>query len=189
MSERRKPSMPARPMSADIKTFMSGGVRLRRTPVALARRFFQICTSAVAEAMAGEEITSPRMGVLVALSKETGEPDIDQNGLAARLGVDRARVSQLVDELDAKGLIDRRINGADRRGRLLRLTPRGEELRARVHPAGIAAQMRVLAALTPREKETLLDLLVKVIQSNSERSQVGAPSRKRISQPLDADGT
>jgi MarR family transcriptional regulator, lower aerobic nicotinate degradation pathway regulator len=172
------------PRSPEIETFMSGGVRLRRTPVALARRFFQICTSAVAEAIASEGVTSPRMGVLVALSKETGEPGIDQNGLAARLGVERARVSQLVDELESARLIERRVSGADRRARLLRLTSQGERLHARAHPLGIAAQMGVLETLTPAERKLLLDLLTKVIQANSDRPRAIKKRQKpHISQP------
>ena len=137
---RRNAARPDRPQATGVATFMSGGIRLRRTPVALARRFFQIVTGAVSDALAGEEITLPRLAVLVALSEQTGEPGIDQNGLAARLGIERARASQLVDELERLGLIDRRVNGADRRARLLRLTPQGESLRARVHPKGLAAQ-------------------------------------------------
>jgi DNA-binding MarR family transcriptional regulator len=177
----RNASRPERSTASGIKTFMSGGVRLRRTPVALARRFFQICTGAVTEALAGEEITLPRLAVLVALSKETGEPGIDQNGLAARLGLERARVSQLVDELEGLGLIDRRVNGADRRARLLCLTPQGEHLRARVHPKGLVAQTHVLAGLPPADRELLLDLLVRVIQLNSAPARSGGPGRKQTS--------
>jgi DNA-binding MarR family transcriptional regulator len=178
MTKRSNATRSDRP-PVDIETFTSGEVRLRRTPLALARRFFQICTAAVAEALAGEDLTPPQMAVLVGLSKAIGEPGIDQNGLAARLGYDRARVSQLVDELEALGLIDRRVNGADRRARLLRLTPRGEKLRARVHPAGIGAQMRVLAGLAANERELLLDLLVRVVQSNPALARPGAARRKR----------
>ena len=157
-------------------------MRLRRTPIALARRFFQIVTDAASEALA-EEIKPQHMAALVALSKETGEPGIDQNGLAARLGLERARVSQLVDEMERLGLIDRRVNGADRRARLLRLTPQGEHLRARIHPRGLAAQARILAVLPPADRELLLDLLTRVIQLNAAPPS-GRPSstgRKRTS--------
>jgi DNA-binding MarR family transcriptional regulator len=146
---------------------MSGGVRLRRTPVALARRFFQIVADAASEAIAEEGVKPQHLAALVSLSKETGDPGIDQNGLAARLGLERARVSQLVDEMERLGLIDRRVNGADRRARLLRLTPQGEALRARVHPKGLAAQARVLAGLPSADREHLFDLLIRVIQLNA----------------------
>jgi DNA-binding MarR family transcriptional regulator len=178
------PLRPDRPRPAGIKTFMVGGVRLRRTPVALARRFFQIVTDAASEALS-QEVKPQHLAALVALSKETGEPGIDQNGLAARLGLERARVSQLVDEMEGLGLIDRRVNGADRRARLLRLTPQGEQLRARIHPRGLAAQARILAVLPPADRELLLDLLTRVIQLNAAPARASGPpstpERKRTS--------
>jgi len=170
-SERRKPS--------DSATFMSGGVPVRRSPIALARRFFQICTAASAEAIAGDGLTPLQLGVLAYLNKETGEPDIDQNGLAARLGIDRASTSALVYELEGMGLVERSVNGADRRARMLRLTSQGEKVRARLHPASNAAQVKVFAALTAREHGLLIDLLVRVVESNGALSRPGAGRRKR----------
>src|SRR5262249_26836766 len=149
-------------------TFTSGGVPVRRSAIALSRRFFQICTSALAEGTKVEGLTPLQGGALAYLNKADGEPDIDQNGLAARLGIDRASTSALVDELETLGLIERRVNGADRRARLLRLTPRGERARDRMHPFNSASQMRVFASLSPNERDLLLDLLVRVVQSNSD---------------------
>jgi MarR family transcriptional regulator, lower aerobic nicotinate degradation pathway regulator len=172
---------PDQTAPAQIGTFMTGGVPVRRTPLSLARRFLQICITATAETLAGENMTPMEFGVLAYLSKVTGTPDIDQNGLAARLGIDRASTSQLVDHLTAMGLVERRVNGADRRARLLRLTPRGERLRARLHPTQIASQMRILASLTPDERELLLDLLVRVVESNAGLARPGSGRRKRAS--------
>jgi len=152
---------------------------VRRTPMSLARRFVQICTTATAETLAGENLTPTQFAILVYLSRETGQPDIDQISLAERLGIDRARASQLADELEAMKLLERRVNGADRRARLLRLTPRGETLRARLHPTQIASQMRVLAVLPPRKRELLLDLLLCVVESNRALARPGSGRRKR----------
>src|SRR5438093_12573102 len=107
--------MPAHEAPTEIRTFASGVVPVRRTSIALARRFFQICTTAAAETLAETGLTTLQFAVMVSLSNVTGEPGIDQNGLAARLGIDRASTSQLVEELVAKGRVDRRANGADRR--------------------------------------------------------------------------
>jgi DNA-binding MarR family transcriptional regulator len=167
------------PAAAQIGIFTSGGVPVRRTPIGLARLFFQICTTAAAEPLARAGLTPLQFGALVYLSREIGEPDIDQSGLAARLAIDRASTSALVDELEAMGLLERRVNSADRRARLLRLTSRGERLRARLHPEQIAAQMNVLASLTPREREVMISLLVRVIKSNSGLARPGAARRRR----------
>src|SRR4051812_7500316 len=84
---------------------------VRRVLMALARRLFQICTGAIAEVLANEDLTPLEYAALAYIE---GEPDIDQNGLAARLGIDRNSTSLLVEQLEAKRLIERRVNGADR---------------------------------------------------------------------------
>lgn len=183
MARRRRTANPDRETRADSKAPGDGAPSVRRVPLPLARHFFQICTAASAETVAGEGLKSGQFAILAHLSPKTGEPGIDQNGIAARMGVDRARVSQLAEELEAMGLIDRRVNGADRRARVLRLTPRGEQVRARLQPAVLADQMRVLAPLAPRERELLLDLLVRVIDANRalQRSDRGANQGTRQS--------
>src|SRR5262245_36009796 len=120
---------------------------VRRAPFPLARRFLQICTAAVAEPLAREDLMPLDMGVLAYLNRQNGEPDIDQSGLAVRLGIDRYSASLLVERLEKEGIVARRVNGADRRARLLRLTARGERLYARLRAPVIAKQMALLAPL------------------------------------------
>ncbi len=169
-----KPDGPA----TDIGTLAGGSVPVRRIPIALSRHLFQIFLAATADGLAREYLTNVQFGVLVELSRVTGEPDIDQNSLAARMCIDRASTSQFLDELEAMGLVERRVNGADRRARLLRLTPRGERLRARLHPAQLDRQKRVLAVLTPEERELFLDLLARVVESNRDLARPGVGRRK-----------
>jgi DNA-binding MarR family transcriptional regulator len=160
--------------------FGSDASPIRRAPVPVARRFYQICLAMVAETLVEADLTSLQYGVLVYLSTQHGgEPGIDQNGLAARLGVDRNNASLLVEELANRGLVERRINGADRRARQLYLTPKGEKLFARLRPANLAANARILEPLTPREREMLLDLLIRVIEANAAYARPGAGRRKR----------
>jgi DNA-binding MarR family transcriptional regulator len=78
--------------------------RVRRAPFPLARRFLQICTTAVAEPLAREDLMPLDMGVLAYLNRRNGEPNIDQNGLAARLGIDRYSASLLVERLERRAL-------------------------------------------------------------------------------------
>ena len=132
---------------------------VRRVPIALARRFFQICMAAAAESTAAADLTPQEFAVMAYLNRAVGEPDIDQSSLAARLGIDHAHASLLVDRLESRGLLDRRVNGEDRRARLLQLTPRGEKLHARLYPEAFAGQHRILEVLKPSEREAFLDFL------------------------------
>jgi DNA-binding MarR family transcriptional regulator len=160
----------------------SPGIPVQPTPSALARRFQQICTTVVADALAEESLTPTEYAVLAYLYVQ---PDIDQNGLAARLGIDRASTSNLLDYLEKFGLVDRRVNGNDRRARLLRLTLRGRKLRERLHPVGRAAEARIVAPLKPDERETLINLLARLIAANEAYARPGAGRRKpRSTKPL-----
>jgi DNA-binding MarR family transcriptional regulator len=172
----RKPERPLPP----LVQFRRAVPPVRRVPLALARRFFQVCVTALAEALDGEDLTPLQYGVLAYV---IGEPDIDQSGLAARLAIDQNNASLLVEQLEAKRLVSRRVNGADRRARLLRLTARGEKLHARVFPKTFASQQRILEVLAPDEREVLLDLLARVIEGNRALARPGAGRRKRSLRP------
>lgn len=160
---------------------LRNGLPIKRIATPLARRFAQICTAVLADMTAEADLTPLQYAVLSYLFDE---PDIDQNGLAARLGIDRTSAGQLVDQMEARGLVDRRVNGADRRARLLRLTARGTKLRERLRPKAHEVQAKLLATLTPTEREILLELMVRVIEANESYARPGAGRRKpRISSP------
>ena len=119
-----------RDRSRDLVVLKSG-IPIKRIATPLARRFAQICTAVLAEMTAEADLTPLQYAALTYLSDE---PDIDQNGLAARLGVDRTSVGQIVDQMESMGLVERRVNGADRRARLLKLSGRGTRLRGKLRP-------------------------------------------------------
>src|SRR5215203_3243815 len=147
-------------------------------PTAIARRFHQIGVAKVSEIVGQAGLTPLQYGVLIHLSKLTGKPGIEQNGLADRLNIDRNTASLMVEQLVKKGLVERRVNGADRRARLLSLTPGGEKLYARLRPAHMAANQSILAPIAPSERKLLIDLLIRVIKGNQVHEKRGAARRK-----------
>lgn len=159
--------------------FGPGVAPVRRTLGALTRRVHQIAVAMTADSVAEADLTPLQYGAMACLNKKDGEPGIDQIGLAARLGIVRNSASVLVDDLAAKGLIERRVNGADRRARLLQLTAKGERLFLEVRKKNLAAQARIVETLAPHERELLLDLLTRVIAANGQLAKPGAGRRKR----------
>jgi len=133
----------------------------------------------VAESVASADLTPLQFAVLAYLNKQDGEPGVDQISLAGRLGVDRNSASVLVEELAARGLINRRVNGADRRARILSLTAKGERLYERLRVENVAANDRVLDPLSSHERKILIDLLIRVISANAAYARPGAGRRKR----------
>jgi DNA-binding MarR family transcriptional regulator len=154
----------------------SGAPPLTRVASALARRFQLICATMIAEALEGEEVVQLEYGTLLCLEIE---PGIDQRRLAEAMGVDPSNASLIVDRLHSKGLIERRVNGEDRRARELYLTPKGKALWQRLRPKTSAANERVLAPLAPAQRELFLDLLIRLIEGNRAYSRPGAGRRKR----------
>jgi DNA-binding MarR family transcriptional regulator len=152
---------------------------VRRVPLALARRFFQICTTVAASSVKEADLTPLEFAVMAYINKTVGEPDIDQISLAARLGIDRNNTRLLVERLESRKLLERRTNGTDRRARLLRLTPSGEKLHSRLYPKAFADQQRILQVLSSSERETLLDLLLRVIEGNRALARPGSGRRSR----------
>jgi DNA-binding MarR family transcriptional regulator len=142
----------------------------------LSRRFDQVCHGIITEAAAPDGLTRLQFALLVGVADL---PGIDQRRLADAIGIVPVNASQMLRELETMGLVDRRTNGADRRARELRLTAKGDRAVNRVLPRNLAACARVVAPLTAKERETLMDLLIRVIESNEAYARPGLGRRKR----------
>ena len=164
-------SLPA--VTADVEPPWHG------VPTAIARRFHQICVAKTAAVVGEAGLTPLQYGTLLYLSKATGKPGIEQTSLADRLNVDRNTASLLVEQLVQKGLVERQVNGADRRARLLRLTPRGEKLYVRLRPVHLSANESILAPIAPRERKLLMGLLIRVIEGNLAHEDRSSGGRQR----------
>ena len=151
-----------------------------RVPAHLARRFNQICLGVTAEILDGEGLTPLLFGVLVAVLEEPGR---GQKQVADRMGVDAVNFGQMIDELEGKGLVERKIDPNDRRARELYVTERGAALRRRLSPGLLAAQERLLAPLSPDERIALLDMLVRVVEANDCYARPGNGRRKPQRKP------
>ena len=91
--------------------------------------------------------------VLTALAEQ---PVRTQAALAQAIGADKSRIIGELDELQARGLIQRQPDAADRRVHLLSLTPAGNKLRRSVEAAIRDSEGEVLAAVPPADREAFL---------------------------------
>lgn len=91
------------------------------------------------------------------------EPLRSQAALAEAIGADKTRIIEVLADLEAAGLITRTPDPADRRVRLLALTPKGREARDAAQSAIQSREEALLAHhLTPSEREALLSALAKL---------------------------
>lgn len=139
-------------------------------PGHLIRRLHQISTGLFQDRMArlGIDLTPVQFGALATLRDR---PDIDQARLAGLIAHDRATIGGVLDRLQAKGLVARRIDPGDRRARLVRLTPAGAALLERVQPQVEALQHDILAGLTEAERASFVALAARVAAAGNDLSR------------------
>ena len=83
-----------------------------------------------------------------------------QREAALQLGYDPSNITALADVLEAKGLLERRLDPSDRRVKTLARTAEGERL-ARALDESLSQPPESLKRLSPDEQEQLLRLLSK----------------------------
>jgi DNA-binding MarR family transcriptional regulator len=91
-----------------------------------------------------------------------GSPAVTQQALAERLGVVPSRLVGLLDELEARGLIERRPNPGDRRSYALHLTDQGRDVLGAIGRVAREHQQELLESLSESERQELGALLLRV---------------------------
>jgi len=127
------------------------GYQLRLAQLALFRDF--------SEAFAEFEVTPGLFGALVIID---ANPGLKQNELSRAINLDRSTVVAVVDKLERRQLVDRRVLPNDRRSNALWLTDAGSELLKQLKKHVAAHEKRLVRHLNAAERETLMHLLQKI---------------------------
>jgi DNA-binding MarR family transcriptional regulator len=131
--------------------FRSVGFTLSSIGYAVARRFREI--------LAPLELEPREFALLRAVGAAEGQT---QQAIGGRLQIPPSRMVAFVDALEARGLLERRLNPEDRRTRALHLTDAGRDLLERAFALAAAHERDLCAGLSAAEREQLLDLLQRV---------------------------
>jgi DNA-binding MarR family transcriptional regulator len=105
-------------------------------------------------------MTSVQFAALTVLHEK---PGIDQATLAQEIAYDRATIGGVVDRLERKGWVLRKVNQDDRRARQVTLTEEGTEMLAVVAPIVATLQADILAQLTLTERTAFIALASKAV--------------------------
>jgi len=113
--------------------------------------------------------------ILVALDEETHET---QGSIADALGYDRGQLVGLLDELEERGLIERRRDPADRRRQIVNMTPAGKKALNRLR--GIAQRLEddLLSPLDPVEQRRLHELLLRLAEHHLPHCKAALPPKR-----------
>jgi DNA-binding MarR family transcriptional regulator len=96
-------------------------------------------------------------------------PTSTQSELAAASGRDKTRLIPILDRLEARGLLRRTPDPADRRNRVVALTADGRELVASCRTAIREMEAEFLADLEPDERATFVAVLDRLADAVRER--------------------
>jgi DNA-binding MarR family transcriptional regulator len=97
--------------------------------------------------------------VLATLRRSGAPYELSAGALLKTAMVTSGAITNRVDRLEAKGLLERVRDPADRRGVRIRLTDAGLELIDRLVPEHLANEERLLAALSQDDRDALMTLL------------------------------
>jgi DNA-binding MarR family transcriptional regulator len=97
---------------------------------------------------------------ILALLKE--EPSETQGAIADALGYDRSHLVGVLDELEERGLIERRRDPVDRRRHLVSLTPAGEEALTHLRAVVKRVDDEFFKPLNAAERKQLTALLARL---------------------------
>jgi DNA-binding MarR family transcriptional regulator len=141
------------PKPAEVETppFRSAAFMLSSLGFAVSRRFHEV--------LGPLELEPGEFALMRAVSASDGEP---QNALAERLHISPSWMVAIVDQLERRGLLERRPHARDRRVRNLHLTAAGKKLLKQAERRAEQFDRQVSDPLTGPELQQLLDLLQRV---------------------------
>jgi DNA-binding MarR family transcriptional regulator len=92
------------------------------------------------------------------------DPDdpVAMGELACRLRCDASNITGIIDRLETKGLVERRVAASDRRVKTLVFTPKGRAVRRRLDTL-LLDQSPPVARLAPAQQRALRELLRRVV--------------------------
>ncbi|HEV3162512.1 MAG TPA: MarR family transcriptional regulator [Isosphaeraceae bacterium] len=112
-----------------------------------------------AERLAPLQLTPPHAGILKVIKQADG---LSQQALGEKLGMFPSRLVLFLDELEQRGLVERRNNPADRRSYALYLTDAGREAFEQIGRVAREHQDALCAALDKAERAQLTNYLTRI---------------------------
>jgi DNA-binding MarR family transcriptional regulator len=142
---------------------------LKTLPGHYVRRIHQLVVALFMDELSDINLTPVQYSSLQTICNQ---PGIDQKTLCETIGYDSSTIGGVIDRLEARGLVARKVSSADRRVRLLSATKDGLVMLEQVVPRMLNSQKRFLEPLTPKERKEFMRLMKALVDANAEFSKI-----------------
>jgi DNA-binding MarR family transcriptional regulator len=153
------------PSPTSTKTSPRGGA----SPAFLLAQVGAHAAAKFAERLSAINLSPPHAGILRVVQTSGG---ISQQSLAEHLRILPSRLVVLIDELEERGMVERRADPGDRRTYALYLTDKGRDTMKAIGRVGREHQDALLASLSTQERDLLASLLLRVADQQGLRPGV-----------------
>ncbi|MFD8994683.1 MarR family winged helix-turn-helix transcriptional regulator [Streptomyces abikoensis] len=133
-------------------------------------RVHQLINTELRRTFAAHDLDGASFDVLATLRRNGPPYRLTPAGLMRSSMVTSGAITQRLDRLEARGLVIRTRSDHDGRSVVVSLTDEGRALIDRVLPDHVATEERVLAALSPGEREALAGSLRTLLESLGDRT-------------------
>ncbi|GAA2116589.1 MarR family winged helix-turn-helix transcriptional regulator [Actinomadura alba] len=124
------------------------------------------------EFFAGHGLETWEFDMLATLRRSGAPYELTAGALNRAMMVTTGAITNRIDRMAAKGLVERVPDGVDRRSVRVRLTERGLETIDELVAPHVANEARLLAALDPQERDQLVHALRRLLESLGDTSLV-----------------
>jgi DNA-binding MarR family transcriptional regulator len=152
------------------------GYVLRRAQLAVFQDFFA--------AFAPFDIRPAQFSVLTIIERN---PGLTQTKVAEALGIKRTNFVGMLDELETRGLAERRQTARDKRSYALYLTADGAALMRKLRPVLKAHEARMVARLGEDGRNRLVALLTEIVDGDARRAPLKNGKAPRALRPGSAE--
>ncbi len=139
-------------------------VDLNDLPGHYARRIHQIVVALFMQETEGINVTPVQYSALQTICKV---PGIDQGTLAKTIGFDTSTIGNVIDRLESRGFVSRKVSPSDKRVRQVTATAEGEKLLAKVVSPMLRSQELFLEPLTPADRKQFMRLMRLLIKAHA----------------------
>ncbi|MGW0485871.1 MarR family winged helix-turn-helix transcriptional regulator [Nonomuraea sp. NPDC003214] len=128
-------------------------------------RLSRLLERGIKEVFGAHGLESFEFDVLATLRRSGAPYELSAGTLLKAAMVTSGAITNRIDKMEAKGLVERVRDVEDRRSVRIRLTPRGLELVDKVLVEHVANEARLLSGLAPADRDTFVALLRGLLES------------------------